>query len=187
MTPTEKTDFWGEMSACEHFVQIYERDADFLDRLAEFTAAGIGEDHAAIIIATAEHRRGLSERLTRRGFDIKKEQSNGRLHYFDAAETIEKFMVKGWPDRELFRWTVGDILAEARKNNRKVRAFGEMVALMWEKGHTAAVIRLEQLWTELCSEAAFPLFCAYPKPLFAEAGTDAIGHVCALHSKVLED
>jgi hypothetical protein len=81
----------------------------------------------------------------------------------DAEEMIRKFMANGWADDELFFQLVADILARATKNGRKVRAFGEMVTVMWAKGFYGAAVRLEHLWHRLCAENSFTLFCAYPK------------------------
>jgi len=94
-------------------------------------------------------------------------------------------MVKGWPDEELFTSVVTDILARATRDGRKVRAFGEMVALMWAKGHYGATVRLEHLWQGLCKENSLALFCAYPKIGFTEDSSDAIARICETHSKIL--
>jgi hypothetical protein len=44
--------FWAEMSACEHFVQIYESEEVFLDILASFVTNALKEDHAAVVDAS---------------------------------------------------------------------------------------------------------------------------------------
>jgi hypothetical protein len=103
----------------------------------------------------------------------------------DAEEMLTKFMGNGWVDDDLFFRSVADILARATKNGRKLRAFGEMVTIMWSKGYYGAAIRLEHLWHRLCAEYSFQLFCAYPKIGFAENGSEAIAHICAAHSKIL--
>jgi hypothetical protein len=56
--------------------------------------------------------------------------------------------------------TVSGLLARARANGRRVRAFGEMVALLWEQGHHSATVRLEPQWGSFCRRETFPLFCA---------------------------
>ena len=53
------------------------------------------------------------------------------------------------------------MVAQAAQNGRRVRAFGEMVALLWSEGNQAAAIRLEELWNELALSQTFCLFCAY--------------------------
>jgi hypothetical protein len=58
------------------------------------------------------------------------------------------------------------------------------VALMWADGDCGATVRLEHLWSRLCTQESFSLFCAYPKTGFTERATDAIQAVCAAHSKL---
>jgi hypothetical protein len=65
-----------------------------------------------------------------------------------------------------------------------MRAFGEMVALLWAQGHNAATLRLEQLWNELIGQEALALFCAYPRIGATRDLTEVLAEVCAAHSKV---
>jgi hypothetical protein len=94
-------------------------------------------------------------------------------------------MVRGWPDEDRFTQVVTDILTRARGDGRKVRAFGEMVALLWAQGNIAATVRLEFLWQKLCQSEGFSLFCAYPKAGFTRDLSDSITEICAAHSRVV--
>jgi hypothetical protein len=176
--------FWGEISPCEHFVQIYETDASFMDTLAGFIGGGLKEGDAAVVIATSAHRRELTKRLAAMGIDVDAAMKDDQFMALDAETVLAKFMVDGWPDDEKFTATIKDILSQARRNGRKVRAFGEMVALMWAKGFCAATVRLEHLWQQICERETFTLFCAYPKSGFTENPAESIAKVCAAHSKV---
>jgi hypothetical protein len=93
-------------------------------------------------------------------------------------------MVDGWPDEGLFTQVIDELLLRARSEHKKVRAFGEMVALMWEEGQCGATVQLEHLWARLCKKESFSLFCACPKTGFTEDAADAIEQVCAAHSKL---
>jgi hypothetical protein len=42
-----------------------------------------------------------------------------------------------------------------------VRAYGEMVDILWQAGNRDAAIRLEEYWNELAKLQTFSLFCAY--------------------------
>ena len=53
------------MHAADHFVRFYETDAFLLDAVATFCADAILMDGAAVVVATAEHRAGIAERLRR--------------------------------------------------------------------------------------------------------------------------
>jgi hypothetical protein len=176
--------FWGEMAACDHCVQIYEDDSVFLDALEGFVAGGIRQGDAIILIATPNHLAGLVQRLDANGFDVKAATARGQFIARDAQATLDRFMVNGWPDEDLFGATVTGLLTQARLNNRKIRAFGEMVALMWAKGQCGATVRLEHLWTQLCREQEFSLFCAYPRTGFTQDAAAALDEICAVHSRL---
>lgn len=178
------TAFWGEISACEHFVQIYEADEQFLETLATFFGSALRQGNSAVSIATGSHTRDLERRLAAKGFDVEALSRADQLILLDAETTISKFMVAGWPDEEKFTNLVCEILERAGSGGRKVSAFGEMVALLWAKGYCAATVRLEHLWQQLCERESFTLFCAYPKSGFTENPTESIARVCAAHSRV---
>lgn len=177
--------FWGEMAPCEHFVQIYEQDDVFLDTLQGFIEGGLRVGDGTIVIASVAHLKGLEERLAAHGVDLEAVQKEGRYVPVVAAAALEKFMVRGWPDETRFRAMVNELLIRARGDGRRVRAFGEMVALMWAQGHQEAVMKLENMWHGLCQAEAFSLFCAYPRSGFAAELTDGIREVCQVHSKVV--
>ena len=180
--------FWGEMSACEHFVQIYESDDAFIGTLADFISSGLVAGEACIVIATLAHRRELVTRLNSSGIDtteIAVALIQNRLILLDAQETLDRFIINGWPDDRRFSALITDVLKRASENALKVRAFGEIMALMWAKGHCGATVRLEQIWTDLCNRELLPLFCAYPREGFTEDASQSIARICATHSKVL--
>jgi hypothetical protein len=178
--------FWGEISPCEHLVQIYEDDGAFLDCLEGFVHGGLKAGDAVIIIATAVHRQSLEYRLRANGVNLAFAQMEGQYFPFDAEESLSKFMKAGWPDEILFKRFLDSVLERARgKNDRRVRAFGEMVALLWAGGHNGATVRLEHLWHQFCQSAAFSLFCAYPRSGFTQNADVSIREICEAHSKVI--
>ncbi len=180
------TAFWGEMSAFEHFVQIYDKETVFLDTLADFIGDGVKKGEGTIAILTPAHRAELKSRLSAMGISLNIAQSSDQLILLDAKETLTKFMINDWPDEEAFTKVVTSMLSRAAKGGRKVRAFGEMVALMWAQGQCGATVRLEHLWSDLCKRESLPLFCAYPKAGFTEEPSASMNHVCSMHSQILE-
>jgi MEDS: MEthanogen/methylotroph, DcmR Sensory domain len=102
-----------------------------------------------------------------------------------AEEALETFMVKNWPDDELFSKFVMGLIERAGAGGRSVRAFGEMVALLWARGETAATIRLEYLWNKVSKSQTFSLFCAYPRTGFTEDTSKSMAEICAAHSCVI--
>ncbi|HEU4853475.1 MAG TPA: MEDS domain-containing protein [Telluria sp.] len=176
--------FWSELAPCDHCVQIYENDAAFLEALEGFVAGGIRQGDAIILIGTPAHLASLRMRLLRNGFDVDAAMARDQYIALDARETMETFMVNGWPDEALFEQAVDAVLVRARAQHRKVRAFGEMVALMWADGQCGAAIHLEHLWGRLVNREAFSLFCAYPSAGFAHDPRESVEQVCASHTKV---
>jgi hypothetical protein len=177
--------FWGEIAPCEHVVQIYENDESFLDLLAGFVRGGVGSGEAVIVLATPPHIEALEQRLTTLGLDVKALTSASQYIAMDAEYVLSKFMVNGWPDENLFNFVVGELISQAKQNGRPVRAFGEMVALLWAKGMVGATVRLEQLWNKFCESEAFCLFCAYPKNGFTQDASESVVHICSAHSRMI--
>ena len=178
--------FWGEMAPCEHVVQIYGDDAVFIDGLEGFVGNALRTGESAIVIATSAHLHALEKRMRERGVDVAKARAENRYVDRLAEETLDLFMVNGWPDEEKFVKCVTELLTLARgEENRKVRAFGEMVALLWAKGRVAATLQLELMWTRFCQAQQFALFCAYPRDGFTKNATESIVEICRAHSKVV--
>jgi hypothetical protein len=177
--------FWGEMAPSEHLVQIYEDDGVVLDALEGFVGGGLQAGDGVLVIATAAHLHALEDRLTARGIDVGAASWREQYISLDVEETLAKFMVRGWPDDDRFAQLITTLLARARKNGRRVRAFGEMVAILWAQGHTGATVRLEHLWHAMCQREGLSLFCAYPKIGFTEDASASIREICATHSKVI--
>src|SRR4029453_8060432 len=166
--PARADVFWGEIAPSEHMAQFYENDEVLLETLAGFIGGGLKIGDSAIVIATVEHLKALNERLEASGVDLAAARSVDQYIPLVAKETLAKFMVKQWPDDELFANLVTELIRRARGNGRHVRAFGEMVALMWARGDHAATVRLEHLWQTVCRSKEFSLLCAYPKAGFTE-------------------
>ena len=177
--------FWGEIAPCEHLVQIYADDGVFLDSVEGFVSGGLLGGEGVIVIATAAHLIVLEQRLRARGLNLQSARERDQYIPVDASEAIAKFVIRGWPDEMLFEQLVIDLLERAGKNGRRVRAFGEMVALLWARGQSGATVRLEHLWHQFCQRKAFSLFCAYPKNGFTQNAESSIREICEAHSRIV--
>jgi lambda repressor-like predicted transcriptional regulator len=173
-------------SELAHFVQFYEDDSFLMESISHFIGTGLEMGHAGIVIATDAHRTQLAARLRARGLDIAAARKRGQFMALDAAETLEKFLVDGWPDENRFIDVVGSLIARVGGKYPFVRAFGEMVALLWMDGKHGAAIRLEELWNTLGKIHFFSLLCAYPMGGFArDTDGDPFRQVCAEHTHVI--
>lgn len=179
--------FWGEIAPSDHVVQIYENDGIFLDALTGFVGGGINAGDSVIVIGTQTHLHSLQQRLKSYEFHVDSLIAEGIYIPLNAEETLAKFMVNNWPDEDLFNQTVSKLIMKAQKKNRRIRAFGEMVAILWAQGHYGATVQLEHLWNRFSKKAEFCLFCAYPKTGFTEDMNTSIMDICGCHSRVLEN
>ncbi|MCD6017570.1 MAG: hypothetical protein K0S53_691 [Bacteroidetes bacterium] len=178
--------FWGEIAPTNHLVQIYENDDVVMDALEGFSDNGLKAGDAVIIIATKKRLDLLNTRLLTLGYDLDKLITTRQYIPLDANDTLAMFMKDGWPDETLFIETVNNLISLARgKNNRKVRAYGEMVAILWEQGHNGATVQLETLWHKFCASETFRLFCAYPKSGFTQDPKTSIEHICSTHTMIV--
>ncbi len=178
---------WSEMREGDHFVQFYEADEFLTDSLSGFVRAGHEAGEACVVVATRERREGLEQRLRAGGLDVDALEASGQYVAFDAAELLSRLMVDGMPEPGRCVGIIGDIIARAASGNRRVRVFGEMVALLCAEGNYEGAVRLEGLWNEVRATHAFQLFCAYPLSGFGggEAHAEPLSRVCAGHTRVI--
>ena len=163
----------------DHAVSFFDDDSDLIPRLAAFVRTGTSAGDAVVVIATKQHRRALRRALA----SAAGVGADAEIRYLDAGDTLSRFLIDGKPDSTLFREVVDGVFAEAISDGRRLRGFGEMVALLWEEGNIAAAIELEDLWNDYAAEVGLTLLCAYP--IAALGNLDAVARVCDQHSQVL--
>ncbi|MGH2450077.1 MAG: MEDS domain-containing protein [Candidatus Limnocylindria bacterium] len=170
-----------------HVVQYYEEPSFLVRRVSEFIALGLEAGEAALVIATREHHLLITDDLVQRGIDVAGARRSGSYVVLDAKEALSRFMRDGRPDRASFIELVGGAIAQARPRARYpiVRAFGEMVAVLWAAGQRDAALELEELWNELIGHHPFSLMCGYPTDIFGPEDTAALEKVSAAHGRVL--
>ncbi|HET7769618.1 MAG TPA: ATP-binding protein [Chloroflexota bacterium] len=183
---------WAALGGAQstHSVQFYADSAVLLEGLTRYVGAPLGAGDAAVVIAAPAHREGLRDRLARRGVGVERLMAEGRYVSLDAAETLERFMRGGRPDRASFFEVVGGVLARATSSalsaTPRVYAYGEMVAILWADGEREAALQVEGLWNELAETRSFALHCAYPLSLLAGAADgDLMRAVCENHTLVV--
>ena len=67
------------------------------------------------------------------------------------------------PDSSVFLGLAADIIGQARAGGRypKVRWWGEMVNVLWERGDVAASMNLEDLFDQLAKKHDIAIFCSF--------------------------
>ena len=168
-----------------HAVRFYE-DAQSLARMvATFVAEGFIESLPAVIIATPDHLDAILEKLNGMSFDLDHLKQHNDLVVLDAREALALFMVDGMPNAEKFESAMLPVIDKACRGRQDcvIRAYGEMVDVLWKDGMEAAAVRLEMLWNQLANTRKFSLLCGYSMGSFyKDAAFDAI---CHQHTHVL--
>ena len=171
-----------------HRVQFYESERFLGSAVSAHLAEGFAQGEPMLLIGTAERRRHVEHELHSWGIDPELARRTGRLTMLDAAETLRLFMQGDMPDPDRFRSVIGSVLDECRASvdGLTVRAFGEMVNVLWREGNEQGAIRLEQLWNDLARTHGFSLLCAYAMQNFTAAGdTSGFREICRQHGEVL--
>ena len=120
-------------------------------------------------------------------FDVTAAVRGGTLVLCDAADTMARFIHGGRIDGDAFRRVIGATLRGAADAGTPVRAYGEMVALLWDAGDVLSAIELEEQWNAVAAEHDFSLLCGYRSASIAGPEHEqALRHVCALHTSVLD-
>ena len=169
-----------------HAVQFYQDQASLSSIVGGFMGEGFTQGDPAIMIATPEHRALIEADLSARGFKVAELKRVGDLVVMDARDTLAAFMVDGMPHAGLFKRVAGQVLEHLCRTrpNCVVRAYGEMVNVLWKDGLEAAAIRLETLWNELANTHDFKLLCGYSMGNFYKGA--AIDHIKGQHSHLIE-
>ena len=172
-----------------HAVQFYGHDEELAERVAGYLLEALGGGGVAIVIATPEHRRDFEDRLGKAlggDADLAAARDAGAYLALDADQTVRELMPAGRLDRAAFDRVIGGLVRRAGTGGRPVRAYGEMVALLWDDGLVSAAIQLEEMWNELGRRLSFSLFCGYPVGSVTRDGhLDAFAAVCRLHREVV--
>jgi hypothetical protein len=147
----------------DHVVQLYQ-DQDFLNRaVCRFAGAALANGEGLILVPTVEHWNAFRPRLEAEGVDVKGAQDSGQLTVVDSDELLPRFMQKALPDGPMFLGLAGEIIARTRGAGRfpKVRWWGEMVNVLWERGDVAASMNLEDLFDRVADQQDIAIFCSF--------------------------
>ncbi|HSE03495.1 MAG TPA: MEDS domain-containing protein, partial [Methylomirabilota bacterium] len=132
-------------AARDHIVQLYQ-DQDFLNRaVCRFAGAALASGEGIILLPTLTHWKAIRPRLEAEGVNVEAARERGQLTVVDADEFLPRFMRDAMPDSPVFLGLASEVIEQARAGGRypKVRWWGEMVNVLWERGDVAASMNLE--------------------------------------------
>jgi hypothetical protein len=91
-----------------------------------------------IVFATQPHIDAIVTNLTDAAVDVQQLRNDGELLLLDARQTLATFMVTGQPDPDFFKASATRALEQlARGRTKTIRAYGEMVDVLWKDGRAA--------------------------------------------------
>ena len=144
----------------DHLVQLYTDEIFLCRAVAQFIGPALAQGEGAVIIAIPEHVEAFARTLSAT-IDVAAARARDQLLFLDAETSLAQFMVDGQPDRAAFFSLVNGALDRLRRGGHdRVRAFGEMVNLLW-RDDLAATMALETLWNEALADGRVSLLCAY--------------------------
>ena len=164
----------------DHFVWFYEERAHLIAKVAEFAADGLRAGEQVILIATqrspSRHRRTSWRSPTARHGAVCRPSMRSRR----AARVLPRRCDRPPSLRQLRRRA-----RPRRRGEGPVRAFGEMVALLWADGAVREAIELEALWCEFARIESFSLLAPIRRSVVLDEPLHApVNAVCALHSEI---
>jgi hypothetical protein len=177
--------FIDEAPPAEHAVQVYDEPGELVASVTRFLDAGFRAGEPAVVLATAAHWEGTAAELEARSWDLGALEQQGLLMRRDAEQTLAAFMEGDVPSQTRFDHVVGGLVDDvaARFPGRTVRAFGEMVDVLWRTGRAAGAMLLEDLWNALQRTRGFALLCGYQLDIFdVDVQANALPAVFGMHT-----
>ena len=153
----------ADAAPSDHIVQLYQ-DEDFLNRaVCRFAGAALANGEGLILVPTLTHWNAIRTRLEAEGVNVEGARRRGQLTVVDADEFLPRFMRDAMPDSPVFLGLAADVIGEARADGRypRVRWWGEMVNVLWERGDVAASMNLEDLFDQLAHKHDIAIFCSF--------------------------
>ena len=172
--------------AGNHIAQVC-RDEEFLvNAVTRFVGAGLQGGAASLVFATPAHRQAFVARLEHQGFSVQNAKGEGKIKFFDAESMLSGLMVNDMPERKAFEKHIGSLMREMQSKHKNVRAYGEMVNLLWQKNKLDAAVRLEEFWNELSRQLDFSLLCTYSMDsLDPEVYEGSLERICKCHTHLI--
>jgi hypothetical protein len=171
--------------ASDHIVQFFDSDESRAECVAEFLASGLRLGEPAIVVARPANWASAVEQLEARGVRVAKAIADGTIVVKDADDTLRRFCLNGSPDPGGFETAVGKAVSGLARRGARVRAYGEMVDVLAQRGDLAEAIQLETLWNRLGERTPLFLLCGYSAAHFVATATHrALRDICSAHTSV---
>jgi hypothetical protein len=167
---------------------LLRHDADALERdIAAFLHQCLSAREGCLVLTRASRWARVRERLEALGSDVTGALETGRLLHFDSDPLIAALFAGETFDPEVLERKVHPALLWLREatGGAPVRAYGDLVDVLWQEGRPAHALLLEKAWHDLLKRDPVTLLCGYVvDPLAAALDSRAFLPLCRAHGHV---
>ena len=175
MTSPAVSALLAEAPSGRHFAQFHrytkgeDRRRDTLTESAlAFVEAGLRRGESVLVIAGADRRDRLFERLAAGKFRPQSLRDPGQLSVLDAGQMTAQLGAGSLPEWAPFRNALAPVLSRLQPSGRGTRVYSELANALWQAGNTAAAIQVEDFWNALAGTYPFSLYCGYTMDMHSE-------------------
>lgn len=167
-----------------HLCQFFDFDETRADAVAAFVAEGLRDGERVMTVVRPVHWAAIMTRLASMQIDAEREIHRGSLIVMDAMDTLRRVTRDGVPDRTAFDDCVGAAVRGLAELG-PIRAYGEMVDILAQRGDLHDALALEGLWNDLMQTTPILLMCGYSATHFVAMPTHRVlRQICFAHSDV---
>jgi MEDS: MEthanogen/methylotroph, DcmR Sensory domain len=166
-----------------HTCQLFDSEETRAEAAAAFLAEGFLSDEHMIVVVRPGRWALIVEALKARGLSADEPIAEGRLIVKDAVTTLAQICSRGRLNAFAFNAVMGAAVEGLK--GRRLRAYGEMVDILAERGDFDDVLELEELWNNLGEVLPLSLRCAYSAAHFVAVSTHrSLREICLAHTDV---
>jgi hypothetical protein len=166
----------------QHVCHLYDSAESRAESVAEFLADGFRAGELVVVVVRPVHWKLIASQLPALGIDVNQEIAAGRLIVKDAAATLALISPRGRVNHFAFNEIVGSLIKD---RPGPIRAYGEMVDILAERGELDEALELEELWNTAGEMIPLVLLCGYSAAHFVTASTHgSLRAICLAHTDV---
>ncbi len=136
------------------YIDSLSKDSPTYD-LAAYVSSGLEAGDNCVIVARPANAKQLCNELTKKTGDPVS-LCDDKFNVFNAEDVLADFMVNNLPDKKKFYSYFNYVLDDAVRNDKSIKAYCEMIAILRDSGNETAADRLDKLWNEFAASIACP-------------------------------
>lgn len=166
-------------AAESHVVQLCPNKSAQAKLLTNYISEGLLNNEAVIVIARPVLRKALWTKLQALGLDMVRYKARGQIKLYDAELLLSTILLNDVVDEHYFHTFIGSQIEAARATYGKVRAFGEMVEILWQRGLRDTALQLETIRNDLGKKYELTVLCTHLRDsLDPQSYNPALEHIC---------